>query len=436
MQPPYPNRRRILLVLFCLLAIPIPALGAIYRLEVDGAINPVMVEYITDGIKTATEAKAEAILLLLRTPGGLLTSMNEIMEQMVGGEVPIIAYVSPSGAQAASAGFFLLISADVAAMAPGTRTGAAHPILAFGNIPISQNETAKTLVEKVTNDSVALLKSIAQRRGRNEEMAVKAIQESASYTENQALDGKLIEIVANTEEDLLQVLEGRQIRLFNNRMVVLHTAKVPIVNINLTFRQKILMAVSNPNLALLLGVGGILMLVFEFANPGLLAPGIIGGFCLLLSLLGFSFLPINYVGVLLILAALALFILEIKVQGFGLLGLTGIVSMIIGCVVLIKSPDPSLRIHASTAIILVLPFAALFLILLYLALASRKFKVATGKEAMVGMEGRSLTALQPEGMVMVCGEYWEAISDVPIKAEQTVLVVAVNNLTLKVKPKN
>ncbi len=413
----------------------VPARAAIYRLEINGVINPVMSEYIVEGLDRAGRERADAVLLILRTPGGLVGSMSEIMEKMLSGRVPVVAYVGPGGSHAASAGFFLLVSADFAAMAPGTRTGAAHPILSIGGMPVSQNDTVKTLLEKVTNDSVASLQSVAQQRGRNEEMVARAIRDSQSYTERQALEGKLIERIAASEAELLQALDGRTIRLFHGREVVLRTAGKPVLDIPMSTRQKFLMAISDPNLALLLGIGGVLLLVFEFTNPGMIAPGLVGGLCLLVSLLGFSFLPIHYVGVLLILAALALFVLEIKLQSFGLLGIAGVVAMVLGSTILVKTPDPSLQVRLSTALAVGILFSALFLGLLYLALRSRKLKIATGTDAMVGAECRCLTALAPQGKVLVSGEYWDAVSQEPMEPGQCGQVVAVEGLTLKVKPK-
>lgn len=418
--------------LTALLISPLPA--SIYRLEIDGTINPIMSEYIVSGLALAEEDRAEAILLLLRTPGGMVLSMSEIMEKMLACPIPIIAYVSPGGTHAASAGFFLLIAADVAAMAPGTRTGAAHPIFAVGGVPLSDNQTAKTLLDKITNDSVASLKAIAQRRGRDVTLVEKAIRESESFTETQALEGKLIDLIAASEAELLQILDGRKIRLFSDQSRTLSTRGQAVITIEMTRRQKLLLAISNPNLALLLFIGGALLLVFEFTNPGFLAPGIIGGLCVLLSLLGFSFLPINYVGVLLILTALALFVAEIKVQGFGILGSVGIVSMILGSMILIKTEDPSLRISFFNAVLLTLPFAALFLFLLYLAVKSSKRKAVMGMECLVGMEGKTLTVLNPKGKIFLRGEYWDAFCDSPIEAGEPVIVVAQENMKLKVRP--
>lgn len=414
----------------------VPAQASIYRLTLDGAINPVTSEYLVEGIEAAEKAGAEAVLIVLSTPGGLVLSMSEIMEKMLGSQVPTIVYVSPSGTHAASAGFFLLLSADVAAMAPATRTGSAHPILSFGGVPLEENETAKTLLEKITNDSVASLRAIVERRGRNVDMAERGVRKSESFTELQALEGKLIDLVAKNEAELLDKLDGRRLKLFSEKEVVLETRGVPIKTVEMTGRQKFLSAVSNPNLALLLGIGGLLLLFLEFSNPGFIAPGVIGGICLLLAMLGFSFLPINYVGVLLILLAIGLFIAEIKVQSFGVLGLGGVFSIVVGSLILIKTPDPVMGISASTALGVGISFAFAFMLTLYLFLRSSKARVTTGKEGLIGLEGKVIAQLSPTGRVFVHGEYWEAVADEQVETGHRVVVTGIDNLRLRVKKLN
>jgi len=418
-----------LLFLFCAL----PALGDIARIEVDGAIDPVTAGFVVRSIDRAEAERADVFLMRLQTPGGFGSSMEEIIGRMLSSKVPVVVYVAPSGAKAASAGFFILLAADVAVMAPGTNTGAAHPLMAIGGFPVDGGQAGKTLTEKITSNSTAYLRSIAGKRNRNVAEAEKGVLESKSFTDTEALAAHLIDFVAGNEPELLGKLQGYKVRSFSGEERILDVQSRKIVEYRMTAREKLLATVSQPNLALLLGIFGLLLLYFEFTHPGFIAPGVIGGICVLLSVLGLSFLPINYVGVLLIILAIGLFVAEVKVGGFGVLGIGGLVAMVMGMLILIDSPDPAVRIGLYTALALALPFAAIFLILLIALFKSFRQKAATGDQGMIGLIGIADSDIHQSGRVKVRGEYWTARSASPIPAGKSVRVVDVENLMLKVE---
>ncbi len=428
-----PRFRLFALGLVTVLLVTRPGWTRIARLDINGAIDPITAEFVARSIERAESEQVELLLIRLNTPGGFATSMEEIISRMLASKVPVAVYVAPSGAKAASAGFFILLAADVAAMSPGTNTGAAHPLMAIGGFPIEGGEAGKTLTQKITSNATAFLRSIAAKRNRNIEEAEKGVMESKSFTDVEALDKNLIDLVAKDESDLLNRLNGYKVRLFSGNERCLNTEKQEISDYVMTTRQKFLSLISQPNLALLLGIGGLILLYFEFSNPGFVAPGVIGGICLLLSILGFSFLPINYVGVLLMLLAIGLFVAEVKVQGFGILGFGGIVSMIIGILILVDTPDPAVRIGLGMAISVALPFAVIFLILLVALVKSLRQRVMTGDAGMIGLEGVADSDIHTSGRVKVRGEYWTAYSDTPVRAGSQVRVIAAENLTLKVE---
>lgn len=411
----------------------LPAWSEIARIDLNGAIDPVTAEFVVRGISRAENEQAEFLLIRLQTPGGFSTSMEDIITRMLSSRVPIVVYVAPSGAKAASAGFFILLASDIAAMAPGTNTGAAHPLMAIGGIPVDGGQTGKTLTDKITSNATAFLRSIASKRNRNVAEAEKGVVESKSFTDTEALNAHLIDFIAKDEAELLAKLHGYRMRSFSGEERTLHTQGESIVDYQMTPREKMLAAITQPNLALLLGVIGLILLYFEFTHPGFIAPGVIGGICLLLSILGFSFLPINYVGVLLILLAIGLLIAEVKVGGFGVLGIGGLVAMVIGMLILVDSPDPAVRIGLFTAIGLALPFAAIFLILMIALLRSYRQKVETGDEGMIGMTGITDSEVCDSGRVKIRGEYWTARSSSTIAAGKPVKVVGIESLTLVVE---
>ena len=425
---------RILLPAFLFGAlVPRPAEAVIARIDLNGAIDPITAEFVVKSIDRAEAESAEFLLIRLQTPGGFGMSMEEIISRMLNSKVPVVVYVTPSGAKAASAGFFVLLAADVAVMAPGTNTGAAHPLMAIGGFPVDGGEAAKTLTQKITSNATAFLRSIASKRNRNVAEAEKGVTESKSFTDAEALEKNLIDMVAKDETELLRRLDGYKVHMFSGRERTLRVREQPVADYEMTTRQKFLSTISQPNLALLLGLAGLILLYFEFSNPGFVAPGVIGAICLLLSILGFSFLPINYVGALLILLAIGLFVAEVKVQGFGILGLGGVVSMVIGMLILVDSPDPALRIGLKTALSMALPFAIIFTILVVAMFKSLKQAVTTGDVGMVGLIGIADTEINSGGRVRVRGEYWAARSSTPIPPGRPVRVIGVDNLLLKVE---
>jgi len=396
--------------------------------DVDGVVHPITTEIVSSAIARARQEKAVVVVVRLNTPGGLMDAMRATIQQIVSSPIPVITYVAPSGGRAASAGFFLLESGDIAAMAPGTNTGAAHPVEMFG-------EMDAEMKEKVVNDAAAYMRSICTRRGRNSALAETAVRDSKSFTEREAVDQHLADLIAPNEEELLRALDGRSVTRFNGETVILHTAGASVEVYERTLRQKIISAIADPNIALILLVIGALCIYVEFSSPGMVAPGVIGSILLLLGLSALSVLPINWLGAALLVLAFVLFALEAKVAAHGVLGVGGTVAMVLGAVMLVNSPFPEMRIHWSTAIALALPFSLITVLLLSLAVRARRNKVETGSEGMIGVTGTAYTALTPEGKVFVHGEYWNAVSQVPVAAGARVRVTAIDGLMLTVEPR-
>jgi len=394
--------------------------------DVDGMIHPVTVDILSRAIQQAKQEDAALIVVRLNTPGGLMDAMRESIEKIIASPMPVVTYVAPSGARAASAGFFILEAGDVAAMAPGTNTGAAHPVMIGG-------EMDAIMKQKVENDAAASLRSIVGKRGRNSALAEKAVRESQSFTDKEALDNHLIELVARDERDLLEKLDGREIARLDGARQVLHTRGATIEIYQRTLRQKIVSAIADPNIALVLLVLGALGIYMEFTSPGLIVPGILGAILALLGLSAISVLPINWLGAALLLLAFALFILEAKFATHGILGAGGALSMVLGAVMLIDSPVPEMRVHLSTAIALALPFSLITMLLLSLVLRARRNKVVTGPEGMLGEIGTALTPLAPDGKVLVRGEYWNAVSPAAVAAGVRIRVTAIDKLKLTVE---
>jgi membrane-bound serine protease (ClpP class) len=412
-------RARILLAL-ALLG-PLSASAAILKIKVDAPIHPITSEYIVRALETADKEGADLVLLTLDTPGGLDTSMREIISAVVNAKTPVAVWVGPSGSRAASAGFFIALAADVFAMAPGTSTGAAHPV----SISLTGQGMDKTMEEKVVNDAAAYIRSLAEKRGRNVRLAEDAVRKSLSYTEREALDGGLVDLVAGTEDELIARLDGRTVKRFDGTPRSLALAGRPVVERPMTFRQRFLLTVANPNLAYILLLIGLVGLYFEFSHPGAILPGVLGGISLLLAIFAFQILPINYVGLGLILLAVILFILEIKVQSFGMLAVGGIAAMIIGSLMLVKAPIAELRPSLGFVLPVVLAFAAIVLFLLTLVFKAHARRALTGREGMVGETGTARTDLSPAGKVFVHGELWEAVAETPVRAGESVKVIEV-----------
>jgi len=395
--------------------------------DVDGVVHPITAEIAGSAIEQAKAEHAALLIVRLNTPGGLMDAMRETIEKIVSSPIPVVTYVAPSGGRAASAGFFILESADVAAMAPGTNTGAAHPV-AMGV------EMDAVMTQKVVNDAAAYLRSICAKRGRNSALAETAVRESKSFTEREALDQHLVELIEPSEEQLVAALDGRTITRFDGRSETLHTAGAAIEVYQKSLRQKIISAIADPNIALVLLVFGALCVYIEFSSPGLIAPGVIGAILVLLGLSAISVLPINWLGAALLILAFALFVLEAKFASHGVLGTGGAVAMVLGAVMLVDSPFPEMRVHWATAIALALPFSAITVFLLSLVMRSRRNKVETGPEGMIGETGAAVTELAPAGKVFVRGEYWDAVSLSPAGAGARVRVTAIDKLKLTVEP--
>jgi membrane-bound serine protease (ClpP class) len=412
------------------LALAIRAVAApprVIAVDVDGMVHPITAEIVNSALAQAREQKASLVLIRLNTPGGLMDAMRSVIEKMAASPVPVVTFVAPSGGRAASAGFFLLEAGDVAAMAPGTATGAAHPVL-LGS------EMDPVMKQKVENDAAAYLRSITGKRGRNSALAETAVRESKSFTEREALDQKLVDQVAANDRQLLAALDGRTVTRFDGSTATLHTAGAEIVEYERTLRQRIIAAIADPNIALILLVIGVLGVYVEFSSPGLVAPGVIGGILVLLGLSALSVLPLNWLGAALMMLAFTLFVLEVKFTSHGILGVGGAVAMVLGAVMLVDSPVPEMRIRWSTAIGLALPFSAITIFLLTIAARARRNKVETGSEGMIGLSGTAITSLAPEGKVFVHGEYWNAISVRPAAAGVRVRVTAIDGLRLTVEP--
>jgi membrane-bound serine protease (ClpP class) len=399
----------------------------VLELKIDDLITPAVAEVITSAITRAERENASALIITLNTPGGLDTSMRDIISRMDSSRIPVIVYVAPSGARAASAGFIILIAADVAAMAPGTATGAAHPVMADGS------DMNKTMAEKVVNDAAAFLRSHAEKRGRDPQIAESAIRESKSFSETEALDKHLIEIIARDEQELLSKLEGRTITRVDGSKLVMQSAGERLAEITPTIRQRLLMALADPSIAFILFAIGALCVYFEFQHPGAIVPGVVGTISVVLALYGFHMLPINLLGVVLILAAIGLFVVEAKVGGFGVLGLGGIVAAVIGSLILIDVPYPELRLPLKLVLAVVIPFGVIFTFILRLAIRARRAKVTTGTSGMIGLTGRAETAIAPEGTVFVRGELWKARSQMSIVPGESVRVIGMDGLTLDVE---
>ena len=399
----------------------------VIAVDVDGMVHPITAEIVNGALLQARDQHASLVLIRLNTPGGLMDAMRSTIEKILASPVPVVTYVAPSGGRAASAGFFLLEAGDVAAMAPGTETGAAHPVL-IGS------EMDPVMKQKVENDAAAYLRSISQKRGHNSALAETAVRESKSFTDREALDQKLVDVIEPGERQLLAALDGRTVTRFDGSSTTLHTAGAEIVEYQRTPRQRIIAAIADPNIALILLVVGALGIYVEFSSPGLVAPGVIGGILVLLGLSAISVLPLNWLGVALMILAFTLFVLEVKFTSHGILGAGGTVAMVLGAVMLVDSQVPELRIHWSTAIALALPFSAITVFLLTIAARARRNKVETGVEGMIGLLGIAMTNLAPEGRVFVHGEYWNAIAVRPAEAGARVKVTAIDGLRVTVEP--
>jgi membrane-bound serine protease (ClpP class) len=410
-----------------------PAQPLVMDLKLDGEVEPVLATYIDEGIAEAAHRNASLVLITMDTPGGLSDSMKDIIQHILGSPVPVAVYVGPTGARGASAGFFILLSADVAAMAPGTRTGAASPIIAIGGFTIGVDETLR---KKIMNDAMAFLRSYSEKRGRNAKLAETAVTDARAFTETEAFDGKLIDYVAATPEELLRGLNGKTITRFDGSKTMLSLTNYQRAAFGLSARQKFLARIVEPDMFFLLLILGTLGLYAEFTHPGAVVPGVVGGICAVLALYAMHLLPVNVAGVLLIVIAVTLFVLEAKYTSHGILLGGGVVAMLFGAIFLIRSPLTSGGVSIGMAFTVTLPFAALSVFLMRLVLRSRKWRPAVGVEEMLSEQGIAADGLKSgvEGLIRIHGEIWRAVSQHDVPSGDTVRVVRIEGLKLHVEP--
>jgi membrane-bound serine protease (ClpP class) len=406
----------------------------VLELKLDREVEPVLAAYVDEGLAEAARRQAALVLILMDTPGGLSDSMTDMIHHILDSPVPVVVFVSPAGARGASAGFFILLSADVAAMAPGTRTGASTPILLPGGFSVPVDEVLR---KKINNDATAFLRSFTEKRNRNPKLAETAVTDAQAFTENEALAGHLIDLIASDNADLLKQLNAREIKRFDGKTVKLALENYRLDEFRLSAQQRFLAHIVDPNIFFLLMLGAVLGLYTEFTHPGVIVPGVIGGICAVLALYAMHLLPVNYAGVVLILLAFALFILEAKFASHGVLLLGGVVSMFLGAIFLIRSPLTPAGVSLGVALGVTAPVALLTVFLMRLVLKSRRWKTATGKEEMLGAEGVVTTPLpaQGEGMIRVHGELWRAAAASPVPEGALVRVTRVDGLKLFVEPK-
>lgn len=405
----------------------------VHIFTVESAITPVTAEFITKGVDKAEEAKAACLILRLDTPGGLLESTRQITKRFLASKIPIVVYVAPEGARAASAGVFISYAAHFVAMAPSTNIGAATPVNIMGG---NADSTSSAMSHKIMNDAVAQVRAMADRRGRNADWAEKAIREAVSVTQTEALKLNVINFISPSVDSLLQQLDGQQAEVASGS-VTIDTKDSEIVYHEMNLRYRILEKLSNPNLTYLLMMIGLFGIYFELSNPGAILPGVVGAISLILAFYALQTLPVNYAGLLLILLALVLFILEVKIVSYGLLTVGGIVSMILGSLMLIEQPAGDFggvfTISLKLIITVSLLTAAFFVFAISMALKTHRSKVTTGTEGLIGEIALAQTKISPEGRILVHGEIWKAESEQEIRKGEKVRIEAVNNLCLKVR---
>jgi membrane-bound serine protease (ClpP class) len=414
----------VLIVLFSALSA-----ADVLKVIIRDTIQAATEERIDRALEQAASHHDQAVLIELSTPGGVMGSMREIIEKIVASPVPVIIYVFPSGSRAASAGFFILESADVAAMAPGTNTGAAHPVGPFGG------DIKGTMGEKIENDSAALMRSIVSKRGRNVDVAESTVRQSKSFTDGEALNQKLIDFIASDEQDLFRQIATKPIRRFNGQTVRLDLVAKPERVLAETLKEHILSFLMDPDIAFALLAIGLLALYTEFNHPGAVWPGTVGLVFILLAIFALHLLPIRFAAVVLILASFVLFALDVKFQTHGVLAIGGIATLIIGALLLIDAPIPEMRVKLSTALAVSIPLGIITVFLMTVALRARWNKVVTGPEGLIGEVAIAQTSLAPAGKVFVHGEIWDAVSSRNVAAGERVIVEAVEGLELKVEPR-
>jgi membrane-bound serine protease (ClpP class) len=415
---------------FVVWALPVlaaaPVAGPIPVVELDGVVHPVSAAHVVSAIRRADRDGAPLVIVRMNTPGGLDTSMRQIVDAMLAARTPVAVFVGPSGARAASAGFVIAVAADVAAMAPGTNLGAAHPVSGLGQMD-------DVMSKKVAQDAAAYVRSKAERRGRNVEMAEKAVLESRAFTEREALELKLIDLVAPDVPELLRLLDGRAVRRFDGTSVTLRLAGAATVDVRMTWRQLALSALARPELLFLLLLGALAGIGAELSHPGLLFPGVLGVFCLILFLFASQVLPVNTAGVLMMVLAVALFAAEVKVTSYGLLTVAGCAAMILGGMMLVDSDVPAVRVPLSVVLPGAIGIAVGALALVRMVVSAQRLHPTTGAEGMPGRTAVAEGPLDPVGWVQVAGERWRATADRPVAPGERVQVVSVEGLALRVR---
>lgn len=428
--------------------------GPIIEVSIDGAIGPATADYIERALETVASLQAELLVINMDTPGGLDSSMRDIIKAMSTSRVPVASYVFPTGARAASAGTYILYASHIAAMAPGTNIGAATPV-SLGSIPVGDDKKSEkekpqnndkqkkpavpgnedAMRNKVVNDAVAYIRGLAELHGRNQEWAEKAVREGVSLQASEALKLKVIDIVATNMTDLLKQIDGREVIVLG-RKHTLHTAGLPVQPLAMDWRSKLLSVLTDPNVAYILLLIGIYGLIFEFANPGAIVPGTVGAICLLLALYSLQLLPINYAGMALILLGVGLMVAEAYEPSFGILGIGGIVAFVIGSIILMDTDVPGFGIDISIIVTFTLLSALMFIFVVGMAIKARRRPVVSGMEQLIGGEAIALEDFAHTGQVSIHSETWQARTDTPLQKDQTVEVTAIKGLTLQVKPKS
>lgn len=399
----------------------------VLKVVLDDVIEPNTAEFVIRAIDSAQSNHDEAVLLELYTPGGLESSMRDIIAKILVSPVPVIVYVTPTGSRAASAGFYILESADVAAMTPGTNTGSGHPVLRYGTMD-------DIMKAKVENDAAAFLRSYVSKRDRNVDVAETVVRQSKNFTEQEALSQHLIEYIAPNEDDLFKQLDGKTIKRFDGSQATLHLASPTVKNYEMTVKQHIMSYLLDPNIAAVLLTIGVFAIYLEFNTPGAIVPGVVGFIAILLAAFALSILPTSYFALALILSAFVLFALEAKLQSHGILTAGGIGLMVLGCLTLVDGPIPEMRVKLATALAISIPFGIITAVILTLAIRARRNKTVTGQEGLIGEIGVVRMPLSPEGTIFLMGEMWNAVSPVPVDTGSKVRVRAVHGLQLEVEP--
>ena len=425
------SKLRLILCIATVALFSFPARAEILKVVVNDTIQPISAEYIGRAIDEARRRNDQAVLIEINTPGGLVSSTREIIEKISASSVPVIVYVTPTGGHAGSAGIFILESADVAAMAPGTAAGAAHPVTFIGPVQVKPDEEMN---RKIENDAAALMRSVASKRGRNIESAESAVRESKSFTEQEALAGHLIDYVASSPEDLFRQMQGKTFKRFNGESASVNLTGQPVVLFEMTLKEHILDDLMDPNVAFLLLAIGALALYVEFNHPGAVIPGTVGVVFILLAAFALNFLPTRFAALGLILGAFALFAAEAKFATHGVLTIGGIALLTLGGLLLVDSPIPEMRVHLLTALAVSIPLGLITAFLMTIALKARRNKVVTGVQGLVGETAVAQTELSPQGKVFVHGELWDAVASSALPVGQLVVVRRIDGLVLQVDP--